>query len=111
MPSTTVRSILLIGLAVSALAADDPFVGKWKLNLAKSKLTGQIIQIEEVSGGSYKFKEDEHSDIVFVDGLDHPTHFGDTMAITQKTPDTWAIIYKRGDRVLMNTIGKVSQDG
>jgi hypothetical protein len=111
MLPSVVRVLLLIGVAGSVFAADDPFIGKWRLNLARSKLTGQIIQIEEMPGGSYKFKEDEHSDIIFADGLDHPTHFGDTMAIAQKTPDSWAITYKRGDRVLMNTIWKVSQDG
>jgi hypothetical protein len=74
-------------------------------------LTGQTIEIEEVGGNSYRFQEDEHNDIVFADGLDHPTHFGETMAITQKKPDTWAITYKRGDRVLMNTLWQVSRDG
>ncbi len=111
MLPTTLCPILLIGLFASTLLADDPFIGKWKLNLAKSNLTGQIIEIQEAKGNGYLFKEDEHSDIIFADGLDHPTHFGETMAITQKKPDVWAITYKRGDRVLMNTIWKVSQDG
>jgi hypothetical protein len=105
------RSVLLTSLFVSVLVADDPFIGKWKLNLAKSKLTGQVIEIQEVPGNSYKFTEDEHSDIIFADGLDHPTHFGETMAITQKKSDSWAITYKQGDRVLMNTLWKVSPDG
>jgi hypothetical protein len=104
------RSLFLAGLLAVSLFAEDPFIGKWKLNLAKSKLAGQTIEIQEVSGG-YKFKEDEHSDVIFADGLDHPTHFGETMAITQKKPDTWAITYKKSARVLMNTVWKVSRDG
>lgn len=103
--------ILLLTLLTAAYAADDPFIGKWKLSLEKSKLTGQTIQIEEVSANTYKFKEDEHSDIIFADGLDHITHFGDSMAITKKSDDTWAITYKNGDKVLMNTVWKISPDG
>ena len=108
----SIRPILLsCFLFQSALLADDPFVGRWKLNLAKSKLTGQTIEIRTVAGNGYEFKEDQHSDIIFADGLDHPTHFGETMAIKQKKADTWAITYKRGDQVLMNTVWKVGKDG
>lgn len=109
------RVILLLAFVAfssgAAPAPSDPFIGKWKLSLAKSKLTGQIIDIQEVSPDHYRFQEDEHSDIIFADGLDHITHFGDSMAIAKKSDDTWAITYKRGDTVLMNTIWKVSPDG
>jgi hypothetical protein len=105
-----IRSAVLAALIAGPLSAQDAFIGKWKLNLAKSKLAGQTIEIQEVGGG-YKFQEDEHSDIIFADGLDHPTHFGETMSITQKKADVWAITYKNADRVLMNTIWKVSKDG
>ena len=112
MLPTTLHFTVLISLFMGPLvAAGDPFIGKWKLNLSKSKLTGQTITIREVASNGYEFKEDEHSDIIFADGLDHPTHFGETMSITQKKADTWAITYKRGDRVLMNTLWKVSRDG
>jgi hypothetical protein len=105
--------IALLGgiLMAGNLAAEDPFLGKWKLDLAKSKLTGQTIRIREVSKSSFEFQEDEHTDVIFADGLDHPTHFGETMAIMQKSPDLWSIIYKKGDQVLLNTLWKVSRDG
>lgn len=102
--------LLMTSVAVAAHAADDPFIGKWKLSLAKSKLTGQTMEIQEVSPNKYKFKEDEHSDEIFADGLDHPTHFGDSMAIMKQGDDTWAITYKRGQTVTMNTLWKVSPD-
>lgn len=101
---------LLTICVIAAHAADDPFIGKWKLSLEKSKLTGQTIQIEEVSANTYNFKEDEHSDVIFADGLDHVTHFGDSMAITKQSEDTWAIVYKNGDKIL-NTVWKISPDG
>lgn len=37
--------------------------------------------------------------------------FGDSMAITIKDASTWAITYKRGDRVTIDTIWKVANDG
>jgi hypothetical protein len=105
------RALLLSALTTSALLAADPFIGKWKLNLAKSKLTGQTIEIQQVAGNTFRFKEDEHTDVILADGLDHPTHFGDTMSITIRKPDIWAITYKSGFRVAMNTIWKVSRGG
>jgi hypothetical protein len=106
------RSVLFFVLVTAAAtAADDPFIGKWKLSLAKSKLTGQTIDVQEVSPDHYRFQEDEHSDIIFADGLDHVTHFGDSMAITKKSADTWGITYKRGATVLMDTVWKISPDG
>jgi hypothetical protein len=111
MAAVFVRAIVLICSVSSSLAAADPFLGKWKLDLAKSRLTGQSILIEEVSGNNYMFKEDEHSDTILADGLDHPTHFGETMSIVKKTADEWAIAYKKDGRVLMNTVWKVSADG
>jgi len=102
--------ILLIVVVTAVYAADDPFIGKWKLSLEKSKLTGQTIQIQEISANTYNFKEDEHSDVIFADGLDHVTHFGDSMAITKKSEEIWEIVYKNGDKVL-NTVWKISPDG
>ena len=110
LAASMLRAVLLLTFVSAAFAADDPFIGKWKLNLAKSKLTGQIIVIEEVSPDHWKFQEDEHTDIIFADGEDHVTHFGDSMAIMKKDANTWAITYKNGDKVL-NTVWQISVGG
>jgi hypothetical protein len=111
MFNPTLYFAVLATLSALALSADDPFIGKWKLSLEKSKLTGQTIEIQEVPGQGYQFKEDEHTDIILADGLDHPTHFGDTMAVKQKKRDRWAITYKRNNEVVMDTVWSVSRDG
>jgi hypothetical protein len=98
------RLVFLITLVTAALAADDPFIGKWKLSLAKSKLTGQTIEIQEVEEDTYQFKEDEHTDVIFADGLDHLTHFGDSMAITKKSEDAWSIAYSNPEMSLKEKI-------
>ena len=105
------RFALLVIFVFAATAADDPFIGTWKLDLAKSKISGQTIEIQETGSGSYVFKEDAHSDEIFADGLDHLTHFGDTMAITRQSTDTLIVLYKRGNVVTLNTVWKVAADG
>src|SRR5580700_6096784 len=48
-------SLVLACLLASTLwAADDPFLGKWKLNMEKSKFTGEQTKIEDLGGSKYK---------------------------------------------------------
>jgi hypothetical protein len=68
LTATMQRAILLLALVSAALAAGDPFPGKWKLSFAKSKLTGQTIEIDEVFAEHWRFKEDERTDAIFADG-------------------------------------------
>jgi hypothetical protein len=46
MKSTTISlatiAVLCVGAAPLSRAADQPFIGKWKLNLSKSKLADQM---------------------------------------------------------------------
>ena len=56
----------VLGSASFALAAETPFAGTWKLNLDKSKLTGDTVKFSSAAGGmrmtgggeSYEFKDD-----------------------------------------------------
>jgi hypothetical protein len=43
--------VLLTALTILG-AADAPYIGKWKLNPAKSKLTGDIATLEKMPDGS-----------------------------------------------------------
>ena len=45
MPTRTVHAVIVTLLFFSTLsAATDPFVGKWKLNQAKSSMTGEQVE-------------------------------------------------------------------
>ena len=37
---------------VNAYAADDPFVGTWKLNLNKTQFTGQVVEIKDLAAAN-----------------------------------------------------------
>jgi hypothetical protein len=73
--SKTICLTALIGAASLAFAADTPFAGTWKLNLDKSKLTGDTVKFSSTgglmritgNGDSYEFKQD---------GSDTKTRFG-----------------------------------
>ncbi len=108
---SALRAAALISVSALAVCAADPFLGNWKLDLQKSKITGQTIRIAELPDNTYEFQEDEHTDVILADGLDHATHRGETMAITKRSDSIWAITYKDGDRVLENTVWEVSPDG
>jgi hypothetical protein len=41
----------VLGVASFALAAEAPFAGTWKLNLDKSKLTGDTVKFSSAAGG------------------------------------------------------------
>ena len=66
-------------LAGTLWAADDPFCGKWKLNMEKSKFAGEQTKIEDLGGNKYKWTSGNVSDTITADGNDQPVHFGRTI--------------------------------
>ena len=116
----------LVLFAVTAAAADDPFTGTWKLNIAKSKLlagdkTKSDIYHLVVDDSAIKFTDEVILDQdvrnitvdAKLDGKDYPIK-GD--------PDTDAVAYHRNGNILTVTLKKggkivakdkvvVSQDG
>jgi hypothetical protein len=47
---TRISSLFVLACLVSGMsfAADDPFCGKWKMNLSKSKVTGERLTFEDL---------------------------------------------------------------
>ena len=70
-------SLLVVCLATSTLwAANEPFVGKWKVNASKSKLTDEM-KVEVVGENKYAFTFDPGAvDTIVADGTDQPSHAG-----------------------------------
>jgi len=55
MIKRTIQLLLLAGLLTGALwAADNPFVGDWKLNPSKSRLTDEM-KVDSLGGNKYSF--------------------------------------------------------
>ena len=107
----TFELLLVACLGTGALwAANDPFVGEWKLNPARSKLTDQM-KVESVGANKYVFDFGGGSETIAVDGTDQPGNFGSTLSVTVEGADTWKVIRKKDGRMLITATWKLSKDG
>ncbi|PZR70612.1 MAG: hypothetical protein DLM73_17425 [Chthoniobacterales bacterium] len=111
--TATLVAISSLGLCAAplALAADDPFVGKWKLNPDKSQFNGLTYKIEDAGGGTYRFIFGDDVETVTFDGKEHLTKFGETWSITKTGPNAWKWISKRDGKVTGEFTWVVSEDG
>jgi len=112
MLKRTLRLLLIACMATGALwAADDPFVGKWKLNPSKSTLTDRM-KVESLGANKYALDlGGGNVETVVADGTDQPGVFGTTVSITVESPDAWKVVRKKDGRTQLTGIWKLSKDG
>jgi hypothetical protein len=105
-------SLPVVCLAIGTLwAANDPFVGKWKVNSSKSKLYDEM-KVEAAGANRYTFTFGPGQvDTVVADGSDQPALSGTTLSITVKGPNSWEVVRKMKDRVLLRAQWTLSEDG
>jgi hypothetical protein len=105
------RLILLCALVSTAMGADLPYMGKWKMNLAKSDFGQTTMSIENLNGGewqssafgiTYKFK---------MDGQDYPDGMGGTAAWKAVDANTWELVGKANGKVTETDTFKLGADG
>lgn len=105
--------LLLVGclLVGSVWAAEDPFVGDWKLNPSKSKLTDEM-KVESAGANKYAFDFGAGStETITPDGTDQPGLAGTTLAVSVEGPDSWKVVRKKDGRILLTANWKLSEDG
>src|SRR5712691_13066499 len=110
-PRILVFFALLSLSSASALAADDSFVGKWKLNPDKSQFNGLQYKIEDAGGGQYRFIFGDDVETLTLDGKGHLTKYGDTWSIKTTGPSGWESITKRDGKVTQKSKWTISEDG
>ena len=105
------RLALFCGVVTMALAADLPYAGKWKINLAKSDFGQTSVTFETLPGGewqttvfgtTYKFK---------MDGKDYPDSMGGTASWKAADGHTWEFVGKANGRVTETDTFQLSADG
>jgi hypothetical protein len=116
----------LLLFAVTALAADDPFTGTWKLNIAKSKLlvgdkTKSDVYLMVADDSTIKFTDEvildkEVRNITVdakIDGKYYPINGDpDTEAVAyHRNGNTVTVTLKNGGKVVGKDNVVVSQDG
>lgn len=109
------RAFLLLSAAFllpnMLLAADDPFVGQWKLNPSKSRIL-DVMKVGSLGGNRYTFSDNgSDPETIVADGTDQPGISGTTFSFTIEGPDTWKVVRKKGGRVLLIAIWTLPSDG
>jgi hypothetical protein len=95
---------------ISPLAAQNPFVGKWKVDPAKSQLTGSRDSVTAAGPNTWMFRYGAFSWTVNADGTDQPTPFG-TTAMKVVSPSTWQLTYKSNGKPTGTETWVLSADG
>ena len=99
-------------LAISGLwTANDPFVGKWRLDVSRSVLVDRVV-VEAAGPNRYTFRfEGSPAETVVADGTDQPGFTGTTLAVKAEDSRTLKVVRKQAGRVVVSAAWKVSEDG
>ena len=98
-------------LASSLYAANDPFLGKWKLNPSKSRFPDEM---KVTAAGTNKYVFDfgaGQTETIATDSTDQPGIYGTTLAVTVEDANTWKVIRKKDGRTLLTATWKLSDNG
>jgi len=106
-------ALIFCALAPTAvLAADNPWVGTWKLDLAKSNFTGDTFTYSKGANGLMHFSDGSAIDYDFgTDGKPYTDPFGDTHVWSAAGENAWDSVTKHGDTEMEKTHRTLSPDG
>jgi hypothetical protein len=108
------RALKLLVVASMAVgmgwAAENPFIGDWKLNSSKSRMPDEM-KVESKGGNTYSFNFAGAAETIVADGTDQPGVRGTTLSVKADGPDTWIVERKKDGRLLLRGTWKLSKDG
>ena len=108
---TALRFTAIVLLATSVLAAaDPPYAGRWKLNVAKSDF-GQLTATYEAVPGGFKATMDGVSYTFTLDGKEAATPWGITTSWKAVNATTWESTNKTAGKLFSTDTIKLSPDG
>ena len=102
---------LLLGLATSLAAAENPFAGTWKFNPAKSKLTGDTMKFAKTESGAIRWSGSGLSYTFKMDGKEYKGPFGEAVVWKQIDDNTWQDTFTAKGTLLDTDTSKLSEDG
>lgn len=109
-----VMQVCLITLlaAMPALAVDNPWIGSWKLDPAKSKFAGDTFTVSKAAGGKMHYSDGSTTSYDFaVDGKAYNTAFGHTSAWSAAGDNSWDEVVMGNGRQLVKNHYVLSADG
>lgn len=110
---TSIRRACLAALVMAAgiVAAENPFVGTWKLNPARSKFTGETVKFEHTASGAIQLSAGGLTYTFKPDGREYPAPLGYTAAWRQLDERTWEVVNRLNGEVISTETIKLSPDG
>lgn len=103
--------VLAISAAGLLAAADNPFIGKWKLDASKSDFTGTTFKYEDAGGGKIRSSFGNESYTFTTDGKEHPGLFGRMISVKSIDSNTWERTVRYKGKVISTETLKLSDDG
>ncbi len=76
-------------VVTTVFAADPPYVGMWKINQAKSSVTGASVTLASAPNGMTSFESQGFTYTFKTDGKEYPMPDGGTTAWTASSPTVW----------------------
>jgi hypothetical protein len=94
-------AVAILMFTAGLLCAQAPsFAGTWKLNVAKSQLTGQTVSFEKKPDGLVRFDSQGFAYDFDLQDKEHPTPDGGTTAWKQVNPTTWDTTMRANGKVI-----------
>ena len=111
MLSRIVKPLPVVGLLIgTSWAANDPFVGQWKLNPSRSKLTDEM-KVTKISREKYAFElGGGEPETIVIDGTFQPGIGGTTLSVAPEGTN-WKVVRKKDGRTLLTATWTLSKDG
>lgn len=103
-------SLIAACTILPAFAADNPWVGTWKLNKAKSHFTGQTFTYSKNANGLDHFSDGAMEYDFTANGIDYPIFGGATESWTASGPNAWTVTDKQNGNVITVTKVELSKD-
>jgi hypothetical protein len=112
MLNRTLQLVLAGCLMTGTLwAADNPFVGKWKVKPSESRLNDEM-KVEVAGANRYSITlGPDQTDTIVADGSDQPALSGTTLSITVKGPNSWEVVRKMKGRIFIKAEWTLAENG
>src|SRR5262252_2463073 len=107
----TIISVAVGSLAASTFwTANDPFVGKWRLDVSRSTIVDEM-RVEALGSNRYRFNfEGGPAETIVADGTDQPGIPGTTLSVKANDAGNLMVVRKQDGRTIVSATWKLSQD-
>jgi hypothetical protein len=102
MRTASVVAGVIVVCAGVAIAADAPYLGKWRMSVTKSDVTGQTLTIEKTASGMMRYESGGFVYEFKTDGKEYPMPDGGTTAWKAVDAKTWDVTNRRNGKVTAN---------